>query len=722
LPSSSIKRCVAPDKTYAVRSSANLEDNLGHSFAGQFDTFLNVRGVDEIVQAIQSVWQSVDTPAVKAYLEHHHIEDRDLLMAVLIQEMVQPIFSGVALSKNPVTGADEIVIEAVIGEGVQMVQSGVTPDRWINRWGYWLDKSEQSKVPFSLVEKIAEQLKEIASHLGYPVDAEWVFDGQNLYWVQAREITALKVHNIYSNHLSREMMPGMLKPLSFAIGASLMRNSVLGLLTEMLGDFPVSAQDLVKLIYFRAYFNMGAIGAIFKKFGFPAESLEMLITDLPPGAQKPKIKPTLKTLSRVPGILLFLIRQIRFVNQTHCVLNTLGSQIQHFSKDHLQELSPKEILSAVSHHNLKVEEIAYRASLSLFLLSMFNRVLKRLLARRGIEFSDFEVTESMPELDGFYPSKGISELYCHYSKLPPEKKMALNTSTYPHLQDIDGIDGFLEKFADLLDQFGHLGDSGNDFSIPPWRETPDLVLKMVTDFKPMDESQQSKIKLADLKAQRQVTPLFMFFYRRVRDYQLLREKASSLYTRGKVIYRYYYLALGQHYSNVGLLENPDDIFYLTPSQIEQMVQYEEKSDKYQIIVEHIKRDMLRLREVHLPTVIYGDNPPPIINEVTTKIMAGISTSIGVYTGRACVVKNMQDFPKLQEGDVLIIPYSDVSWAPLFARAGALVSEAGGMLSHGSIVAREYNIPAIVSVDRATSIPDGTSLTVDAQNGLVHIHD
>lgn len=717
-----LKRVIHPAKAYAVRSSANLEDNLGHSFAGQFTTYLNVRGIDEIIQAIKSVWRSVQTPVVNAYLEHHHIEDSNLMMAVLIQEMVTPVFSGVALSKNPVTGADEIVIEAVVGEGVQLVQTGVTPERWIKRWGCWIEKTESSKIPFSLVEQIAEQIKELASHLGYPVDAEWVYDGQSLHWVQAREISALKTYNIYSNHLAREMMPGMLKPLSFCIGASLMSNSVIRLLKEMLGDFGVSPQNLVKLFYFRAYFNMGAIGAIFTRFGFPAESLEMLIIDLPPGAQKPKLKPTFKTITRIPGILLFLVRNSGFVVKTHFALNNIEDAIQRFSADQIVGLSSKEILTAVSQHHQIVEEIAYYASFSLFLLSMYNRVLKRQLVRRGIDFNDFDVTENMPELDGYYPSKGLGELYCHYSALPPEKKKALNASTYCQLQEINGYDGFLEKFSDLLDRFGHLGDSGNDFSIPPWRETPDLVLKIVKDFKPIEDSQHTKIKLADLKAKRQVTPMFMFFYRRVRDYQLLRERASYLYTRGKVIYRYYYLALGQRFSDKGLLENPEDIFYLTPSQVEQMVHEKEKSRKYQIIVDQIKQEMLLMKEIQLPTVIYGDNPPPIINEVSAKIMAGISTSMGIYTGCACVIRNLQDFSKMQHGDVLIIPYSDVSWAPLFAHAGALISESGGMLSHGSIVAREYNIPAIVSVERATSIPDGTLLTVDAHNGLIQIHD
>jgi pyruvate,water dikinase len=327
----------------------------------------------------------------------------------------------------------------------------------------------------------------------------------------------------------------------------------------------------------------------------------------------------------------------------------------------------------------------------------------------------------MPELDAYYPSASLGELHHQYSTFPPEIQSVLSTATYNQLNDINGLDDFPEKFAHLLDCFGHLGDCGNDFSIPPWRETPDVLLRMVTDFNPSTQTQAKKIRLCDLKANHQLTPIFMLIYRQVRKYLFLREKASNLYTRGKVIYRYYYLALGQQFVNSGFIDEPDDIFYLIPRQVESIVSENQCEADYKDIITQHKQEMQRLNDIQMPTVIYGEKPPPI-SQANTRIMAGISTSMGVYSGHVCVVKSFQDFPKLKQGDVLVIPYSDVSWAPLFARAGALISEAGGMLSHGSIVAREYNIPAIVSVEMATQIPDGTLVTVDAQRGLVLINE
>jgi pyruvate,water dikinase len=122
----------------------------------------------------------------------------------------------------------------------------------------------------------------------------------------------------------------------------------------------------------------------------------------------------------------------------------------------------------------------------------------------------------------------------------------------------------------------------------------------------------------------------------------------------------------------------------------------------------------------LPPIIYGDTPPPV-QDSSLERLVGIPTSIGYYTGKVATVRGIQDFPKVKQGDVLVIPYSDVGWTPLFARAGAVVSESGGLLSHSSIVAREYNIPAVVSADGAMRLQDQTIVTVNGHTGEVFIH-
>ncbi|MGD9048837.1 MAG: PEP/pyruvate-binding domain-containing protein, partial [Anaerolineae bacterium] len=146
---------------YAIRSSANLEDGLDSSFAGQFESLLNVQGVDQILQAISSIWATTQSAAVQAYLGQKGSASRDLKMAVIIQEMVSARVSGVAFSKNPITGLDEIVVEAVRGSGEALVQGGVTPERWISKWGAWTSKPDEpldgQGIALELIEDVVRQ-------------------------------------------------------------------------------------------------------------------------------------------------------------------------------------------------------------------------------------------------------------------------------------------------------------------------------------------------------------------------------------------------------------------------------------------------------------------------------------------------------------------------------------------------------------------------------------
>jgi pyruvate,water dikinase len=134
-----------------------------------------------------------------------------------------------------------------------------------------------------------------------------------------------------------------------------------------------------------------------------------------------------------------------------------------------------------------------------------------------------------------------------------------------------------------------------------------------------------------------------------------------------------------------------------------------------------KQEINQVRDSTPPDMIYGDHAPPLVPN-QEQALKGIPTSLGNYTGPARVLQGIQDMGKVQEGDVLVIPYSDVGWMPLFTKAGAVVAESGGILSHCSIIAREYGIPAVVSVTGACQLTDDTSLTVDGGRGEIIVHE
>jgi pyruvate,water dikinase len=246
-----------------------------------------------------------------------------------------------------------------------------------------------------------------------------------------------------------------------------------------------------------------------------------------------------------------------------------------------------------------------------------------------------------------------------------------------------------------------------------------MVLQLVVDFEPTRE-EGKKMTLSDLAAKGEVNFPLKLFYKRAREFRLLREQVSGLYTHGYGLFRYYFLALGKQFFRRGLIESPEDVFYLTYNQVRELVNGMTPSEDLRLEISTHKSDMERYSTILIPTIIYGDEIPPV-REPNMDVLTGIPTSIGHYTGRVKVVKGIQDFSKINQGDVLVVPYSDIGWSPLFARAGAVVAESGGLLSHSSIVAREYNIPAVVSVEGATLMADDTTVTVDGHKGEVLIH-
>lgn len=716
-----LSKTLHPDNFYAVRSSANIEDSLESSFAGQFKSVLNAKGVDNVFQAIWSIWGTVEADNVQSYLEQHDISTEELLMGVIVQEMITPVYAGVALSRNPVTGADEVVVEAVEGSGDALVQSGVTPYRWINKWGTYILKPESENVPNNLIEQVVDETRTIADKLKSHVDLEWVYDGKHLYWLQVREITTLNRHNVYSNHISKEMLPGMVKPLIGSVNIPLVCSMWVRLVTEMVGNTGVKPEDLARPFYYRVYFNMGTLGQIFQEVGMPADSVETLMGLVPPGANKPSMKPTPKTLLRLPNLLLFFLDKWFFKPKMRKALKQIRQNFDALDYRRANEMDISELLKEIDKLFDIVQNAAYYNIVGPLLMMMYTRVLSGQLEKLGIDFSQFDLMANIPELADYDPNFHLRALHEKFNDLDLVIQEKIRQSTYAEFSTLPDIEEFQKDVTKFLELFGQFSDSGNDFSVTPWRESPDLVLDLIVNFTPGTTSAEEKVRFSDLKMIGLQRMRIGLFYRRARDFHLLREQVSSSYTYGYGLFRYYYLALGEHLVRRGVLDDPQDVFYLYDTQVRQLAQNGQPDLNAREIVAKHKEDIKRFETIALPSVIYGDDPPPIVDSSQEKLV-GVPTSIGHYTGKVTVVRGIADFNKVQQGDVLVIPYSDVGWTPLFTRAGAVVAESGGLLSHSSIVAREYNIPAVVSVAGATQLQDQTLVTVNGHTGEVLIHN
>jgi pyruvate,water dikinase len=707
------------DCPYAVRSSANIEDQVHHSFAGQFKSVLNARGTSDILRAIESIWATSRAPGAIAYMARHDIDPDQLNMAIIVQAMVHSVVSGVAFSKNPMTGMDEVIVEAVEGSGEALVQQGVTPERWVNKWGAWVETPHADQSRRDLIQEVVDQTKAIAKIYGQPVDLEWVYDGHAVYWVQLREITSLDI-DLYSNRISREVFPGIIKPLIWSINVPLVNSAWVKLFTELIGPNDIDPDSLAETFYYRAYFNMGIIGRIFELLGFPRESLELLIGIELGGPDKPRFRPTGRTYILLPRMLLFLIDKLLFGRRIGAFLPAMERRYRATALDDVAQLSEDELIAGIQRLYCLNQETAYYNIVAPLLMQAYNHALKGLLSRLDIDFERLDLTSDMQELERFDPNVHLVELHRDYLALDEGTRARLKDLSYDELLETPGVDRLRDGLQRFIEEFGHLSDSGNDFSSIPWREDPDLILRMVVDYAPPEGPSGTGVRLEDLKITAMWQPLIRWVYRRARRFRLHREAISSLYTFGYGLFRVYFLALGDHLVRRGTVSAREDVFYLDIGEVKAIL-VDERDLDWKERVAQTKREIAAYADVVPPNTIYGDEV--LHTEIrTSDRLKGTPTSRGQYTGPVRVMQGLRDFGSLREGDVLAVPYSDVGWTPLFTKAGAVIAESGGLLSHSSIVAREYNIPAVVSVPGACRIPNGTLLTVDGYRGEVIIHE
>ncbi len=716
-----LEQTLDPDQNYAVRSSADIEDSPDHSYAGQFTSVLDVRGADQVLKAVQEVWNETQTERVRSYTNKAQNDPVNIRMAVIIQKMVCPLVSGVSFSINPITSLDEITIEAVQGRGDLLVQEGITPLRWVMKWGKWIEQPESTEVPLELIRQVASQTQKISRTFKREVDLEWVFDGRELYWVQMRDITAVARADVYSNKIAREMTPGMLKPLNWSVVVPIKSGVVLNMITQVIGKNDLTAAGLLKAFHFRTYHNLGAFGRIFDSLGMPRESLEIMMGVAPEAAGMPKFKPSPRFILLLPRILRFAWDKWTFAKRAGPDFLTLESELRKFPLSPPLDYDEQRLINTIDQIADLNRAAAYHSMVTIILMQVYNATFRAQLKRLKIDPGDFDLTEGLHELKAYDPNEQLAALHQSYCALDASLQEVIRGSEYQKFQVMPGIDNFRHQVEQFLEQFGHMSDRTTAIDSIPWRETPDLILDLIVDFKKPEETGDLKLRFRNLPRKGMRGMMMNTFYHRARQFRLFREMYSSLYTYSITLFRVYYSAIGDRLVERSLLNLREDIHFLYDEEIRAYIAGATDGMMFKDQVIQRKHEMERCKDAILPQVIYGNEPPPVINKAAgnspaPRLRQAITpVKPGWYDG-------IGDFKKLVPGDVLVIPHSDVGWLPLFARAGAVIAESGGMLSHSSIVAREYGIPAVVSVSGALQLSDDMLVSIDGYKGEVHIHD
>ncbi|ARV59694.1 pyruvate phosphate dikinase PEP/pyruvate-binding protein [Nostocales cyanobacterium HT-58-2] len=694
-----------------VRSSAIGEDTELASAAGQYETVLNVTSKQGLREAIAQCQASYNSQSAVQYRRDRGLFDA--AMAVLIQQQVQGVYSGVAFTRDPITKqGDAVVIEALPGNATGVVSGRVTPEQYrayvVETDNFTSIQLEgQGNIPAALIKQVAYLSRHLEQRYhGIPQDIEWTYDGQTLWVLQTRPITTLLP--IWTRKIAAEVIPGLIRPLTWSINRPLTCGVWGGIFALVLGERSVGLDfnQTATLHYSRSYFNATLLGEIFRRMGLPPESLEFLTR----GAKMSK-PPLDATLRNLPGLVRLLVREFclsmdfNWDNRRQFV-----PALSKLSEEVVEDLDPARLLARVD----LILELLRRATYY-SILAPLSAALRQAIFR----VKDGEIDNSRtPEVAAL---QDIQDLAINarqtLAEFDPDKVFEQLEQTPEGLE-------ILEKFDKLLQRYGYLSDVGTDIAVPTWKEEPHAVKQLFVQFMQTNEPprRQERPRTASLTGEAKRNRGIV--QRRVH----LKGQVTELYSRFLAELRWCFVALEQIWLKSGLLEQPGDIFFLELEEVRRLVESFEPD-----FVEQLQ-DLVQLRRTQLaqdnelnpaPLLVYGNNPPafPFRTDIPSpdQVLQGIPASPGQAEGLVKVLRNLQAVPDIDKDTILVVPYTDSGWAPLLVRAGGLIAEAGGRLSHGAIIAREYGIPAIMDVHGATwLLQDGQRVRIDGYRGIVEI--
>ena len=700
---SRLSQLTTPSASYAVVCSN--EENAKESIS--WSVLQNkISGLDSVVQNIVEISQKTQQRP-SSNVKVQKLFKSASSMAII--EIPPLLFSGLVFTRNPLNGLDETIIEIIEKKtGRDEIQS----QQLVFKNGKLSDSTKALLCDVKLLERLVAESSRIERTFGSPISLEWGYDGERILWFSVKLLHSLEGLKVYSNKIARDMLPGIILPLVWSVNTPIVNSSWKRLITELVGKNSIEITKMAKQFYYRAYFNMGIFGDFFDLVGMPRETLEIMMLGEAHRGNRPKMKMNMRLFRYLPGIGLFVLRNLMIARKMNQFLHTHKLLIDTYYRD-ISAIGPEESLESISKIIELSKECSYNVIVVRLVRSFHHTILKSFLERKGLytkmEFS----TEDLSDVD---PKYSLLALKKKFDTLPPDTKESLERGK-PFALQANGSD-FAIGFSKFLQRFGHLSTSTVDMSKPQWKEDPQLVLSMI---KNCTETPESKNHNETRFPKSPSGLLLRRFYRNFVEYEKLSLRMSFLFSYGYALFRKYFLHLGDILREKGYIFDRNDIFYLTSQEIREMSLSPLSTSSYKSVVQKRKEELHAYSDIILPEVIFGEIPPPPLRKGSVlNHLKGLPSSRGYYEGVARIVTDTADFRKIQRGDVLVIPHSDASWTPLFANVGAVVSESGGLLSHCSIIAREYGIPAVVAVEGATRIPDNTRIFVDGYKGDILI--
>jgi len=744
----------------AVRSSATAEDLPGASFAGQQETYLNIRGVDELLGAVQKCWASLWTAQAIAYRIKNNIDQKTVALAVVVQKMVNAEASGILFTANPINGRrDETVINAAWGLGQAIVGGLVSPDTIVvdKATGQIkkvdvaektiitvLTQSGTTEVPLddarrrspvlqaAEVARLVDITHKIEDFYGRPQDIEWCYAKGDFYIVQSRPITALpetpiewippNPKGVYMRASVVDLMPKPLSPLFVTMGIPAQVAQMQPLGRRLTGSNPVLHADYYTSINNYAYMNAA----------FPLKSWWWILTGLAPMFFR-----TFGKLDRLWRDQLHPEYQA-FVNSKH------DTAPENLSINELWR-EAQEIVNASAYYvtGLLFATMGASSGAELLLTSVYNKMVRQEgdpdAATLLMGWDNIPVHAEKSLYDLAMWCREHTEL-AEYVLATPSDRLAEQLKKGSGHSSLRAADWntLRKRFNEHLQKFGHIIFQ-LDFAEPLPLDNPAPMLENIKIYlrgegvdphKRQKASEKKRIETGQIMLRRLKGFRRWAFTNALKYGQsmaAIREDALAEIGLSYPLLRRILYELGVRFAEAGVIEQPADIYLLEKKEIDSLVTGAEL--RLGGLVTERKAFWDRLRRETPPPMMpmkkkyMGINTSVWLAESetnqTSSTLKGIPTSAGRITAPACILLGPEDFHKMRRGDVLVASTTTPAWTPFFTMASAVVTDIGGPLSHGSIVAREYGIPAVMGTGIATRrIRSGQMITVDGTKGEV----
>ncbi|MFD4646860.1 rifamycin-inactivating phosphotransferase [Streptomyces sp. NPDC058441] len=750
---------------YAVRSSATAEDLPTASFAGQQDTYLNVVGPTAILQHVSRCWASLFTERAVTYRQRNGIDHRTVHMAVVVQQMVFPYASGILFTADPVTGNRKIAtVDAGFGLGEALVSGLVNPDVFKVRDGEVLDKAiaakqravhalpaggtqevavesqrqEQPALTDAQAVRLVQLGRRIEAHFGRPQDIEWCLVDDGFQIVQSRPITTLfpipecgdQENHVYVSVGHGQMMTDPMKPLGFSmwqLTAMVPMHEAGGRLfvdvTRRLAS-PASRAGLLEAMGKGDPLIRHALETVLDRDGFVPS-----LPDAGPGGRPAASAPA--PIETDPAVVAELIERSRvsIAALERDIRTKTGPALFDFLLEAFEE--HKRVLS----DPLSIQAIMAGMEATWWL----NDKLQEWLGEKNVADT---LTLSAP--DNITSEMGLALLDVADVIRPQPEVVAF-------LQGVDG-DDFLDELAKraggteardaieaYLDRYGMRCVGEIDITRPRWRERPSTLVPVILDnvrnFEPgaAERRFEQGRQKAQKKEQDVLTRLRTLpdgdrkadevkkMIDRVRTFIGYREYPKYGIISRYFVYKQALLAEAERLVQADVLSEKEDVFYLTFQELHDAARSHQMDD--QLI--HRRKEAFRSYHALTPPRVLTSDGEALTgayrrDDVPAGALIGVPVSAGSIEGRARVILDMAE-ADLEAGDILVTAFTDPSWSPLFVGIAGLVTEVGGLMTHGAVIAREYGLPAVVGVEHATRlIRDGQRIRVHGTDGYVEI--